>query len=106
MTTANLGHGDPLVLLDIALKVALLVGWVLIAGLGALLFAGGAGIVLRKVLGVRWLLALVLPLFTCALLVLLVRASADNQSLIPDHLLLRIGVPVVLIVSLSVGVLI
>jgi CysZ protein len=101
-----LAHGGPLVLIDIAMKVALLVGWVLVAGLGAMIFGGAVGVVLRNLLGVRWLLAVLLPALALAALLLFVRTFTDANTILPDHLLLQIGIPVVLLVALAVSVLI
>ncbi|MEA2733565.1 MAG: hypothetical protein QOE14_16, partial [Humisphaera sp.] len=41
-----LAHGEVILLFDKAIKVALIVGWVLISGLGAMLLAGVVGLAL------------------------------------------------------------
>lgn len=101
-----LGHGGSLVFLDQALKVALIVGWVLACGVGSLLLAGAAGVVLRNLLRLRWSLTLLLPALNVGVLVLLVRTFATEKSLLPDFAQLLFGVPVVAIVGLAAGVLV
>ncbi|MEA2707797.1 MAG: CysZ protein [Phycisphaerales bacterium] len=100
-----LAHGEVILLFDKAIKVALIVGWVLISGLGAMLLAGVVGLALRKLLGARWVLALLLPLLNFAALVLLVRTFANEKTIVPDAVLLLFGVPVVVIVGFAVGIL-
>lgn len=93
-------------LFDQAIKVALIVGWVVTCGLTAVVLAGSIGVALRKGLGLRWVLSLLLPALNLAVLVVLVRVLADENSILPDFVLMLFGAPVVTIAGLAAALLV
>jgi len=101
-----LAHGGALVLIDSAVKVAVLVAWVLAFALGALILCGIIGIALRMLLGLRGTLMIILPLLSVVALITILRFVANEKSFVPVDILTTIGVPVVALVSFACALLI